>query len=366
MKHLILFVSTLTFIASCSPPMVKLHETKSKTYVCGNTEKFFINDICSDETEILETVSAKKVIRTFSLPELNQDRLTEISLNVGVDQAVALYYLSILKEADNKDLHKFIERKKKEIQKTGVPKYQQKYKIFYVPGMFYNSPMLQAQKESLHEMVDEFGYDFYFVPIEETGTIETNGSILCDSIQKEKSDLPILLVSTSKGGADVKTAIQICGSKEFFTKVKGWFNIGGIVKGSPMVNLVNESFRKKVEARIMFWYSGFNWQGFQSVSRDKQSTLYKDLELPYEMVVVNIVALPIERYISLRSAPYYQQLLHLGPNDGLALIGDSYIRGSITYGAWGNDHYFWNLREKVYLQSFLSFIVEKIAKRSKT
>jgi len=49
------------------------------------------------------------------------------------------------------------------------------------------------------------------------------------------TDSPILLVSLSKGGSDVKRALEFPDAARAFANVAVWFNLSGILNGTPLV-----------------------------------------------------------------------------------------------------------------------------------
>ena len=166
----------------------------------------------------------------------------------------------------------------------------------------------------------------------------------------------------SKGSGDVKRAIQKCGDKPFFKKVLGWYNVGGLQKGSLLVNDINDTCVYKAEARSYFCWNGYNWDGLQSLEVGPGTALDSDLKFPEHMIVINVIAVPLFRHVSNRARPFYEYLIRYGPNDGLTLLAESYLEGAITYPSWRNDHYFrWPIY-KYRMMAFMTYMVEKKGK----
>ena len=64
------------------------------------------------------------------------------------------------------------------------------------------------------------------------------------------------------------------------------------------------------------------------------------MQLPDHLVVLNYIGVPLLGDISSRVTFFHQQMLGLGPNDGLTLITDPILPGTPTIVALGQDHFF--------------------------
>ncbi|AYV54850.1 hypothetical protein EFP84_04515 [Leptospira kmetyi] len=354
--------------ASCSFFRVNIREYSLYEKECKK-QIYFLRDVCEDEFESLSLADHYlKNVDKRSIEQLDTNILLNLAKKYGVDFALSYYYQSLISDVKSEEIHSFVSKfgKNDSAKNSQIVTTSTNIKVIHVPGMFYKNSGQDNHLLGLAHIITSIGLKFDYVPVDETGTIQENGEMICSYISKEAPDLSIILVSTSKGGADVKTAIQKCGQEKYFKRVLGWFNIGGINKGTPIVNTVNQSWRKTSETRIAFFFKQFNWSGFQSIKRDPGSPLFADIEIPESMIVINIIGLPMDRYVSLRAYEYYQSLLSsYGPNEGLALIGDSYMKGAYNFGAWRNDHYFWLMRDKASLEVFIHFMLAKIEKNKR-
>jgi len=359
-KYLILFL--LSSLLQCHiDKNVSVTDGPKSSLSCLKN-KYYIENICDDEEAQLDF--AAKIKEYPKLADLTREVLQKITQETGdVDRAASLFYHRAISDPLSKSFLDYIVRKEREyIDKS--PNYEKEKILFaFVPGMFYkDNPNLGTDGRLLRTVAAGLGIRETIVPIDQTGTIEENGKFLCSYIKElsEKKDISgVILASLSKGSSDVKKAMQICGKEPFFKTVRAWYNIGGLNKGTFAINAVLNNWRYRTEGRFYFWTKGYNWQGFKDMQGGENSPVAGELEKPDHILLINIMGVPLDRHVTERARPYFEEIRHLGPSDGLTLLADSYVPGNITFPLWREDHYFaWPIYTQR-IQAVISYMVEK-------
>ena len=87
----------------------------------------------------------------------------------------------------------------------------------------------------MREQAERMGCATDLVPISTTGTVRRNARTLCDWLAVQP-DRPVILVSLSKGGPDVKVALAEPDAEPAFRNVVAWISLCGILDGTRMAD----------------------------------------------------------------------------------------------------------------------------------
>lgn len=323
------------------------------------TKAFGMKGLCEDEVGYLKWADENP--QYPRLQDLTREVLQKVTVETkDVDKAAALYYTRVMREPANRELVQYLDRMETVLAEKKPDFTKKNLMLAMVPGMFYkDNPQIGADGKDLRNMALELGMKEAVIPVEQTGTVEENAAIICDFVQKQTDVKGIIIASVSKGTGDFKRAVQLCGTQPYFKKVRGWFNIAGISRGSHLMTDIDNTWRYKMEARSYFCWKGYNWDGFMSMRAGEGAPLETDLKVPDHLLIVNIVAVPVFRMVTERARPFYEYLVRYGPNDGMTLLADSAIPGGVIYPSWRNDHYFRFAMYRPRMHAFLVFIVEK-------
>jgi hypothetical protein len=167
------------------------------------------------------------------------------------------------------------------------------------------------------------------------GSLRDNGRLICDWLAG-CSETRIVLVSLSKGGADVKIALTQPGASEAFRNVVAWVNLSGIVNGTPLAAWLLARPLRSLLIKLLFWYRGHSFAVVRELDRD----MGKTLRVPEHVKVIHVVGFPLRRHLSnglMRRG--HRRLAPLGPNDGGMLLADAVTLPGIVFPVWGADHY---------------------------
>lgn len=351
-------ILSITLISCYSDKKIQIQNVEYKKIRCDFSD-YRIPNLCEDEKSYLDW--ARKSYKDLSsFRDLNRENLLRIENETNdIDNAAAIFYERAIRDPKNLRLLNYLSRTEKEYAK--IPPDFSKYNITLamVPGMFYkDNPETGADGKALRDLAAKIGIKSILVPILQTGTSEQNGEIICNFLRGASEDSPIIFASPSKGGADIKMAIRKCGGEAYFRKVRGWYNIGGLSRGSFAVNGMLDVWSYYLKARLYFLLEWYDWNGLLSLKAGKESALDEPMVLPKGLTLINVVGVPLFRHVTERAHIFYNYLMNFGPNDGFLLLADTIVPGAIVYPSWRNDHYFsWPFPE-ARLQAFFGYLVE--------
>jgi hypothetical protein len=359
--HLLVLLSVLGIaVAHCRVDRrLEIPGETTRRVQCNNSG-YHVENLCDDEKEYLDWAEAES--RAPRMADLNRETLLRFTRETqDVDKAAAVFYTRLIREPLTQQLIAYLESTEKRLEaERRLPDYSDlNVALVVAPGMFYkDNPETGADGSGLRSIAARMGMKDDAIPLEQTGTVEENGALICDYIRNRNDGAALILASASKGGADIKYAIHLCGEDPAFEKVVGWLNIGGINRGSILANEINNQWDARLEARTYFCLNGYNYDGLMSMREGEGAPLNFDLDLPDHLLMINIIGVPVFRFVTERARPYYLHLVQFGPNDGLSLLADLYMPGAVNWGSWRNDHYFrWPISE-TRMMAFIMFVIE--------
>ncbi|MCC5813779.1 MAG: hypothetical protein JJT78_03415 [Leptospira sp.] len=348
----------ISFATNCHLDRKLEKSDEGTVQVRCDINEYRIDNLCEDEKVYLDWAASLK--KYPKLSDLNKDVLHKLTQEtLDVDKTSALFYHRAINDPRNKKFLDYLDKKEKQLQKKLPDFSSKKVLLAMVPGMFYkDNPEVGADGKILRDIALELGLMEELVPVEQTGTLEENSQIICDYVKNKTDVNGIIFASVSKGSSDLKIAFKKCGHEKYFKKVRGWYNIGGINKGSHLIEEIDGNWNYRWETKFYFWWRNYNYKGFLDLKAYPGGPLDFDLNLSKDILQINIIAVPQFRQVTKRAYPFYEYLIRFGPNDGMTLLADSYIEEAITYPSWRNDHYFqWPMVHQR-MQAFLVYIME--------
>src|SRR5262249_38047306 len=158
------------------------------------------------------------------------ERLRGIAQRDGIDFATKLLYERLI---DSPEHGPFI----RQINALEPPR-RLELTIALVPGACYAEyPHTGADGRILRDMAREWGCRVETIPLLSFGSLQENAQILRRWLAAYTRE-PLVLVSLSKGSADVRMALAAGDADTVFRRVSTWVNLSGIVWGTPLVNWV--------------------------------------------------------------------------------------------------------------------------------
>lgn len=260
--------------------------------------------------------------------------MTEIARCEGIDFATALLYDRLRRSPRHGP---FIEKVEAlpEPHVTG----RAPCTVAVVPGAFFaEKPETGADGSFVFEQAAALGWPVVRVPLESFGCLRENVGRLCDWLTS-RGDEPLVLVSLSKGGAEVRLALAE--APRLFAHVMAWIDVSGLGLGTPIVNwLFHHPLRTRL-VRLLFWWRGYSFTTLSDLQRGPAGLLDDEWRVPAHLAVVHVVGFPLARHLSRPLARRgHRRLAPLGPNDGgTTLLADLARLPGFIYPVWGADHY---------------------------
>ncbi len=265
---------------------------------------------------------------------LTAEELAHVTRENGLDAATALWYDYIRQTEPHRA---FIEAVEALDPAASLP--PTSARLLVAPAAFWREyPQFGADGAAVRAVARALGMDAELIPTRSTGSVSENARIICEALEKEE-DGSVVLVSLSKGGADVRVALEE--GEEGRRKVRAWINVCGLVHGTP---LVDEVFagpwwrRMALRAFLARWNADFEL--IRELRHAPGAPLSARATAPDGVYVVNVVACPLSIHVTGSIAKRHRQLAALGPNDGSTLLHDAIVDGGVIYPVWGADHYF--------------------------
>jgi hypothetical protein len=260
------------------------------------------------------------------------ERLVEAQ---GIDFATAVLYDRLIRRPDVADLlSRFADHDISDSRRAA------RGRLALVPGALYREyPQTGADGCEILSEVRRLGWSAELVPLPSDGSPHENGIHLCHWLrQQPRPDL--VLVSLSKGGADVKCALALPEAKDAFDCVRGWISFGGILNGAPMVEWVCTRPLARAWYRMVCMLGGHDFTTFTNLGRNPTSPLAFPLSVFPHMNVIHVVGVPLRRHLSSsRARRWHRRLARWGPNDSVTMLSDVIGWPGNVFPVWGTDHY---------------------------
>jgi hypothetical protein len=268
--------------------------------------------------------------------------LQDVAAHEGIDFATALLYDRIVRSREHGP---FIQRVVSSIDDESsigsAPK------LALVPGACYREyPQTGADGGRLREAAGQCGLSIETIPIASLGPISQNAQTIGDWLQNHATS-DTAIVSLSKGGADIKRALDAPGASELFWNVRLWISLSGILFGTPAAGWFLRRPIWRLILRVLCWRHGLAFSVLRELDRSPTGPLAGELQIPDGLIAVHVVGFPLECHLSSRRAKLgHRRLAPMGPNDGGSiLLGDLTRLPGLIFPVWGADHYLDPLRD---------------------
>jgi hypothetical protein len=295
--------------------------------------------LTSEDRDVLDR--AARWQPRISLADLNVDSLREITSQDGLELATAVLYDRIRRSKRHGPVIQEIE----EHEDLASNDRAENLLIGVVPGAFWQEhPHTGADGRQIFSIARDLGLEATLVPVGSLGSLAANARMLLDWLGRHK-DREIGLVSLSKGGLDLMTAIAISQAQESvdfdFGHVRAWVSIGGPLQGSPLVHWLRERPMRSAGLRVLLRLRGQRFNVVDELGRKPAGHEWIPPRVPQCIRLIHALCFPLRRHLTHRWSPRgYDRLAPLGPNDGAGiLLGDLTGWPGVVYPVWGADHY---------------------------
>lgn len=233
-------------------------------------------------------------------------------------------------------------------------------RVVVVPGAFYlENPRTGADGRLPREVAARLGLPVEVVPVSGTGWLEDNARVLSGWLLAQ-SGSPMILVSVSKGGSDVKAALARPEATRAFANVAGWINLCGILDGTPMADwLLSKSILARAN-RFVYRIRGRSLDFLTDLRFGPKGALEQPLLLPSHMRAVHVVGFPLRRHLRGGLARRcHSRIGALGPNDGAIVLGYAPSWPGQLCPIWAADHY---LRPRADMRPLVGALMAELAR----
>lgn len=212
--------------------------------------------------------------------------------------------------------------------------------IVLIRGAFYQQHHhTGADGQRIIQLAEDLGWPVEVVPIKSFGSLETNARIIIEHLSHTKASR-VILVSLSKGSADIAMAMADPHAASVMERVCGWVSLSGITTGTPLVKWLRSHRLRTIGVHLLLWSRGQRFAVVDQLCR-YTGPLVGQLGIPPHIRAIHVVGCPTRRHLRHPWANRgYDRIAPLGPTDGGGiLLSDLSKLPGMVYPVWGADHY---------------------------
>jgi len=277
--------------------------------------------------------SARDEYSHVDFDALNNQTLLEITQQNGVDFATTLLFNRLQNSSKQGDFIRSIDAIDPSHQAPHLPG-----KLLIAPAAFYRKhPKFGGDGTLIRQIATQFKLPTGLLPVSSTGSVSKNATTIAEALELEL-DNSITLASLSKGGADVRIALERW--PHLAKKIRVWLNICGLVRGTPISNsLLGTRWWQRGLLKGYLAYTRAHQDFVSELASTPNSLLGGSVNLPTNLRIINVVAFPLRQHLAGHSRTRHNRLAKFGPNDGSTLLRDSIIEPGDIYPVWAADHF---------------------------
>lgn len=286
----------------------------------------------SEDKELLARAAAFEHCR--ELGSCSQINLLEISRAHSLDFATALLFDRLLAQPEHSAFYK-------RVQIASEPAFGEIPLVAIVPGAFYREHKnTGADGARVATILKSMGCNVDIVPLESFGSLKQNAALVGQWLKTKKQER-VVLITLSKGTADLKTALKLPEAPELFRCVQTWISLSGLPQGTPLVAWLQRQWLRQLGVRILLRLRGQRNSVVEELRHGPGSPLEKWPTIPPHLQIVHVIGFPLRRHLAHPwAARGYERIAQLGPNDGGGfLLNDVVNLPGTVFPVWGADHY---------------------------
>lgn len=232
--------------------------------------------------------------------------------------------------------------------------------VVLVPGLLYRHfPETGADGAALREIASAMSIPFLTIPLDGTEGLGASAATIGEWLQFHVPPAKaIILVSLSKGSAEVMHALARSDVRPAFQRVIAWISVSGLPLGTPSMELIMRNPLRRAFLGAYCYVRGWKLDSIRELlaHRPSQAKL-----LPRHITLIQVVAFPLREHLKDRpSRRLHRQLAKIGPSDGYALLEELARLPGYLYPVWGADHYLRGMDElPARLAKVLTFVIQR-------
>ena len=286
----------------------------------------------AEDLELLERASGWQ--HYPDLLNCTPGRLSEVAKTHGLDFATAVLYDRVLQHPVHRS---FFER----VSAGGESSVTKPLLVGIIPGAFYlEHSNTGADGARIVEIFKSLHCPCELVPVGSFGSLAHNASLIADWLTKHVQNR-VMLVSLSKGGADLKMTMSRPDASELFRNVVSWVSLSRLPQGTPLVAWLRGQRLRRLGVRLWLWLHRQRYHVVEELRHESGGPLTGWPAVPSHLRVIHIAGFPLRRHLAHPWAHRaYERLAPLGPNDGGGvLLGSLTMLPGVVFPVWGADHY---------------------------
>jgi hypothetical protein len=274
---------------------------------------------------------------------MSASALAEVARRHGSDFATALLYDRLGRSEPHGSFIRQI------VEGGNRPADASVLRVVIVPGAFHKEyAYTGADGARIVQELKARGYRVDVLPLPAFAPLRQNAKFIAQWLARHVAS-PTVLISISKGGAEVKLALAAEDAAEAFQHVEAWIDLSGILEGTALVEWLRSRKLRWLGLRWWLCHMGYTIETLAELERNENGLLGAPTRLPEHITALHVVGFPLARHLSDRWARRGQRrLAELGPNDGGGiLLADAAARPGLVFPVWGADHYLrpaWDIR----------------------
>jgi hypothetical protein len=288
--------------------------------------------IGDDDRKLLSQAAAFSEFST--LEDCTAPRLAELARARGLDLATAILYDRLLRAPEHGSFFRQVHTAEGLLEVEPLL-------VGIVPGAFYREHQnTGADGARIARLAESLNCTVEQIPLRSFGALAENASIIANWLRSRRGRR-CLLVSLSKGGADLKVTLSLPNATELFDSVVAWVSLSGLVQGTPLVQWLGSQPLRQLGVRLLLRLRGHPYSVIDQLRHGPGTQLADWPALPERLRVIHVFGFPLRRHLAHSWAPRgYARLAPLGPNDGGGILLSDVARlpGTI-FPVWGADHY---------------------------
>jgi hypothetical protein len=300
--------------------------------------------------------SVVQLFSNYGDREINNETLSEITKRYSMDVATLYFVNRMYEQEKNRQIndHYLAALDTAEHIELSMS-FKQDFFIVFVPGFRYRHIHNGSDFCDQRLLLDSIGVPYEMIDINETGLVEGNAQIIADRLQElNQIHRNIIIISVSKGGLETAMALGKYATPQNISSVKGWINVCGILKGTPVADYWAKPFKRFLMGSGLFWAGiKVDLKGLLTdLSYETGKEKYKHLKIPPEINTVSLIATPLARQ---KANKYFTS-----PNDGFSPLVDEITEDGLVIIEMGLNHFFENVDLNIRMIILLNYLVTQI------
>jgi hypothetical protein len=214
-------------------------------------------------------------------------------------------------------------------------------RVIVVPGAFHEEyAHTGADGARMIRLAQSLGWPAQRIPLPSLAPMAENAGRILEHLDQHHGQ-PTILVSLSKGSADVRTALERPGAADALRDVCAWINLSGIATGTPLIDWFRARPLRCTGVRLLLRLRRQRFAVLDELRRGPGAPLDRPFAIPPHIRAFHVLGFPREQDLSDAWAQRgHARLAPLGPNDGGGnLLIDALRLPGMVHPVWAADHY---------------------------